>query len=607
MGLQIGAGDQDNYLKLTVNANGGAGGVRLLQEVGGLVTADQQFGAAEIGNDVLASTAGVVLSLAVDPLALTARALVQVDGGPVVELGTPVGVPAAWFDPADVNGLAVGVISTSANSIPFNARWSYLDVIPLPAVPVADFSADKQSVVEGGSVSFTDVSSNGPTEWLWSFEGGTPAASTDQNPVVVYETPGTYAVTLTASNASGSDVETKATFITVTPAPSVCRSGVVEAEAGVLSGSVVASSSLLASGGVVVGAPDGSGDSSNPSVSVGSVALCFDVTVAGKYVIAAVQGSPNGGSDSWWVRVNDGPAFLWDSLLTGGSLVSDLVNNRGVADPVVLDLGVGQHNVRFDVSEDGAVLDTVELQPAPPPPSTLGLRVSSSSDRSGSKLLSGATVSDDVFVFTSPDSGVASVKFFIDNPSASGSPYRTEKAAPFDLAGGSVSVAKPFDTATLSDGQHSMTAVVTMTAGGTQQLSATFTVNNASRLLVANPTTASMVSQVGGSKCVSECDVDDIGWISGVVLCVGQRIMVVGDAGDGIDTDFVDIVGESGWARRRHLQRDRYRHVASRDDGDSASDVRGQTRGAPFVDVGLEGEFVVGSFWVEAVVGCDGE
>ena len=83
-----------------------------------------------------------------------------------------------------------------------------------------------------------------------------------------------------------------------------------------------------------------------------------------------------------------------------------------------------------------------------------------------------------MFVFTSPDSGVASVKFFIDNPSASGSPYRTEKAAPFDLAGGSVSVAKPFDTATLSDGQHSVTAVVTLTGGGTQLLSATFTVDN---------------------------------------------------------------------------------------------------------------------------------
>jgi PKD repeat protein len=54
-----------------------------------------------------------------------------------------------------------------------------------------------------------------PTSWSWTFEGGTPAASTDQNPVVTYNTIGTYTVTLTAANAEGSDTETKVDYISV--------------------------------------------------------------------------------------------------------------------------------------------------------------------------------------------------------------------------------------------------------------------------------------------------------------------------------------------------------------------------------------------------------
>jgi hypothetical protein len=35
VGLQIGAGDQDNYAKVVFTANGGSGGVEFLTEVGG--------------------------------------------------------------------------------------------------------------------------------------------------------------------------------------------------------------------------------------------------------------------------------------------------------------------------------------------------------------------------------------------------------------------------------------------------------------------------------------------------------------------------------------------------------------------------------------------
>ncbi|MDN5205257.1 PKD domain-containing protein [Fulvivirgaceae bacterium BMA10] len=84
------------------------------------------------------------------------------------------------------------------------------------SAPVADFSASTTSITEGQSVSFTDASSNNPTSWSWTFTGGTPASSTIQNPTVTYNNAGTYEVSLTATNANGSDTETKSAYITVT-------------------------------------------------------------------------------------------------------------------------------------------------------------------------------------------------------------------------------------------------------------------------------------------------------------------------------------------------------------------------------------------------------
>lgn len=82
--------------------------------------------------------------------------------------------------------------------------------------PVADFIADSTEIYFGGSVDFTDLSTGIPTSWEWSFEGGTPSTSALQNPEdIVYDTPGVYGVTLTATNANGSDVETKTGYITV--------------------------------------------------------------------------------------------------------------------------------------------------------------------------------------------------------------------------------------------------------------------------------------------------------------------------------------------------------------------------------------------------------
>jgi PKD repeat protein len=83
--------------------------------------------------------------------------------------------------------------------------------------PVANFKADHVEIMAGQSVQFSDLSSNQPTTWTWTFAGGNPGNSNQQNPTVTYDQPGTYDVSLTATNAFGNDVVTKQGYIIVSP------------------------------------------------------------------------------------------------------------------------------------------------------------------------------------------------------------------------------------------------------------------------------------------------------------------------------------------------------------------------------------------------------
>ena len=78
----------------------------------------------------------------------------------------------------------------------------------------ANFSGTPTSGAAPLTVNFTDLSTGSPTSWSWNFgDGGT---STAQNPSHAYAAAGTYNVTLTATNACGSDPEVKNAYVTVT-------------------------------------------------------------------------------------------------------------------------------------------------------------------------------------------------------------------------------------------------------------------------------------------------------------------------------------------------------------------------------------------------------
>ncbi|MEA1979787.1 MAG: S8 family serine peptidase [candidate division Zixibacteria bacterium] len=109
----------------------------------------------------------------------------------------------------------VTLTATNAYGSDDEVKVDYITVTaPVNNPPVADFSGSPTSGGVSLNVSFTDLSTENPTSWSWTFgDGGT---STAQNPSYTYNTVGTYTVTLTATNAYGSDDEVKVDYITVT-------------------------------------------------------------------------------------------------------------------------------------------------------------------------------------------------------------------------------------------------------------------------------------------------------------------------------------------------------------------------------------------------------
>jgi hypothetical protein len=87
----------------------------------------------------------------------------------------------------------------------------------VPPKPVAAFEGFPTSGDRPLTVLFTDESTNTPTSWLWDFGDG--HLSAEQHPTHIYTVAGVYTVDLTATNAGGSDMETKTNYITVTEPP----------------------------------------------------------------------------------------------------------------------------------------------------------------------------------------------------------------------------------------------------------------------------------------------------------------------------------------------------------------------------------------------------
>ncbi|MBX9850513.1 MAG: choice-of-anchor D domain-containing protein [Cytophagaceae bacterium] len=121
-GIYIGNGDQDNYLKVVLNANNGQGGIEVLLENQGVVTYSQYN-----ISGIPASTAELIIS--VDPSAGKAEIKAALDGGTLLTIGNALNLSGPLLQCIQgSSALAVGIISTSRNAGTFNATWDLIEV-----------------------------------------------------------------------------------------------------------------------------------------------------------------------------------------------------------------------------------------------------------------------------------------------------------------------------------------------------------------------------------------------------------------------------------------------------------------------------------------------
>lgn len=110
-------------------------------------------------------------------------------------------------------------ISNRANlSTDGNRALTGTDEDPLVCAPTADFYPKTKFACVGSDIDFEDNSTNGEVDsYLWTFQDGDPATSTQQNPSVSFTSAGRKTVTLTVTNAQGSTTKTVEECVVIAP------------------------------------------------------------------------------------------------------------------------------------------------------------------------------------------------------------------------------------------------------------------------------------------------------------------------------------------------------------------------------------------------------
>lgn len=129
--------------------------------------------------------------------------------------GTAVAYDAGTYNTIGASHEFGGLDATSRTAL----MESYLDFFGMmPSSLVAGFAANATEGCIGMDVEFTDAS-YGATSWNWSFPGGYPESSTEQNPTVNYSTEGNFDVTLEISDGTNTTSMTKSNYISVMDVP----------------------------------------------------------------------------------------------------------------------------------------------------------------------------------------------------------------------------------------------------------------------------------------------------------------------------------------------------------------------------------------------------
>jgi hypothetical protein len=123
MGLYVGTGDQDNYVKIVIGVNNGTN-IQFVKEIAGTVQVNRKTAVTLPGPDFI----NLYLTVNADNLTVQPSFAVTTGGvtGPRQNLGSPVPVPSSWL----AAPMAGGVISTSKGPAPsFPATWDFIEVV----------------------------------------------------------------------------------------------------------------------------------------------------------------------------------------------------------------------------------------------------------------------------------------------------------------------------------------------------------------------------------------------------------------------------------------------------------------------------------------------
>jgi len=242
-----------------------------------------------------------------------------------VQTDIPNGFKLGGSSPCINAGTAVGITTdffgTTRDSQPDIGFYEYVGG---PAPPVANFTGNPTSGAAPLTVMFTDLSSGSPTSWSWSFgDGGTSAA---QSPSHGYAA-GTFTVSLTATNAQGSDGETKTNYITAVQAQAYTCASLTVNKGTLKSGdhtSVHSSDNVY----LVIG----SAKVSNKQTATVSYTFTTGLGSLSSLVVT-VEGKVSAGTQPLTVYAYNYSTSTWTSIATGTLTTTDSTVTPTVSSP----------------------------------------------------------------------------------------------------------------------------------------------------------------------------------------------------------------------------------------------------------------------------------
>lgn len=245
---------------------------------------------------------------------------------------------------------------------PTNKVWStgFTEATPGSGgggAPVANFSYTPVQPAPGQAIAFLDLSTNVPTSWAWNFGDGT--TSTQKNPAKTYAQAGTYNVSMTATNGSGSNGKTVQVIVGTVSTTTVWY----EAETAAIGGGAEPPQITTTNPGFV-----GSGYVGFFGRSGNYVDFTIPGVAAGQYSLLLRWGKGEPGTASRDVVVN-GATIATPSLNQSASDWSD-PNRWQTSDPIIVNLVSGSNTIRIAHSGSDynyADLDRIGLTPVGTP------------------------------------------------------------------------------------------------------------------------------------------------------------------------------------------------------------------------------------------------